>query len=622
MAGRFVAALPDPEGFGYTFQSDDGSELFLPRDPETDAMAASLSMTAPGSGATAEAPTGPLESRADVAPNMSAMPQSLPGDTATAAPMPEGVPGAPTPSAAPMPQAPPGAQPVDQDAQAAQMAAMAATTPGSAGVSQEQLQRRAQTGVETPKTSTTTVEGAVPYDEEAAAGRAVGREARRIAQQEQAVAEQAYYLSEEENAGREAMLAETRKAGARAALQERDNRIAADEMSFRQLRAARANGQIDPNRIFKGEAGTLMTIGAILAQGIGAYAATLGGGPNFAQQIIQGAIDRDVAAQKDAFDRMGDEADNMYRDLVREYGDRDQAEAALRSLQKDAAMAEGSKIAARRGSQQAQIGYQKWLADDFLSAVEEERKFREASFGKHTTQIASSFEYPKAASAPRLDRQQFLTNYIALRRLGIDDATARAQAGKIAADIAATQANTEQIRAGTAKTQAETRKLEAEASGQAATPEERERLAKAQSGADNTLASIAAFVRQNGGEFNPQTGEITGLDTPSTAWAHLGEAEREGAKQALATIGVGYARVINENAELSPEAAREVKPELGMRDAPLQAKLQTMAQELIRRRQTAGASVSSAARADREKQRGGAARERASNAGGGGLKAE
>lgn len=593
MAGGFVAATPDPEGFGYTFQSADGSELYLPRDPETDAMAASLSMTAPGSGATAQAePPIPVvgfndlpTSRADVGPNMGAPPAGPPG----------------APPAGPPPV-------VDTDAQAAEMAALAATTPGSPGVSQDQLQKRAGQGVQTPKTATTTIEGAVPYDEEAAVGRDIGRAARRQAAEEQAIADQAYYLAEEENAGREAMLAETRKAGARAALQERDNRIAADEASFRALRAARANGQIDQNRIFSGEGGALLTIGAILAQGIGAYAATLGGGPNFAQQIIQGAIDRDVDAQKDAFNRMGDEADNMYRDLVRQYGDRDQAEAALRSLQKDAAMAEGAKIAARRGSQQAQLGYQKWLAEDFLAEVEEERKFREASFGKHTTQIASSFEYPKAASAPRMDREKFLKFYIDLRRQGADDMTARTQAARAAADIAQSQAQT-------AKTQAETRKLEGEASGQTATPEERERLAKAQAGADNTLSAIEAFVRDNGGKIDPQTGEITGLDAPSTAWVHLGEAERAKAEQALATIGVGYARVVNENAELSPDAAEEVKPRLGMRDAPLQARLTAMAQELIRRKQTAGASVSPAARAEREKQRGASARERASSGG-------
>lgn len=287
------------------------------------------------------------------------------------------------------------------------------------------------------------------------------------------------------------------------------------------------------------------------------------------------------------------------------------------------AVAEGAKIAVRCGSQQAQLGYQKWLADDFLAEVEEERKFREASFGKHTTQIASTFEYPRAASAPRMDRQQFLDNYIKLRRLGLDDATARAQAAKSAADVAATQAST-------AKTQAETAKLNREASGEAATPEERERLAKAQAGADNTLAAIEAFVRDNGGKIDPQTGEVTGLDAPSTAWVHLGETDRAKAEQALATIGVGYARVINENAELSPDAAEQVKPKLGMRDAPLQAKLTAMAQELIRRRQTAGASVSPAARAEREKQRGAAARERTGGggqsaggaAGAGGLKEE
>lgn len=58
--------------------------------------------------------------------------------------------------------------------------------------------------------------------------------------------------------------------------------------------------KMDPNRLFK-DKGAFATVAAVVAQALGAYAATLGGTPNFAGDMIQRAIDRDVEAQRQDF---------------------------------------------------------------------------------------------------------------------------------------------------------------------------------------------------------------------------------------------------------------------------------------------------------------------------------
>jgi hypothetical protein len=56
--------------------------------------------------------------------------------------------------------------------------------------------------------------------------------------------------------------------------------------------------QVDPDRLWK-QKGTAAEIGAAIAQALGAFGAGLTGGPNYAMQIIQTAIDRDIQAQRD-----------------------------------------------------------------------------------------------------------------------------------------------------------------------------------------------------------------------------------------------------------------------------------------------------------------------------------
>lgn len=73
--------------------------------------------------------------------------------------------------------------------------------------------------------------------------------------------------------------------------------------------AAQERGEIDTNHLFKNEAGETSygrVIAAAISVGLGAAGASLTGGPNFALQIINGAIDRDIAAQKEHLAKLRD----------------------------------------------------------------------------------------------------------------------------------------------------------------------------------------------------------------------------------------------------------------------------------------------------------------------------
>lgn len=75
------------------------------------------------------------------------------------------------------------------------------------------------------------------------------------------------------------------------------------EAASQRLSAFRETAKVDPRRIFK-DRGTLATIGAGLGVALGEFGRALTGGDrNVALEIVNSAIDRDIQAQVDAFER-------------------------------------------------------------------------------------------------------------------------------------------------------------------------------------------------------------------------------------------------------------------------------------------------------------------------------
>lgn len=121
---------------------------------------------------------------------------------------------------------------------------------------------------------------------------------------------------------------------------------------------AAAAQKVDPNRLFHGDNGAAVAISSAIATGLGAFGATLARGQNYAQQIIQSAIDRDVASQTDAIQRRGAAARNAVADYARSYGlTLDEAKLGVKSaqLRYAASLAElnGAKIGTLDAKQKA-----------------------------------------------------------------------------------------------------------------------------------------------------------------------------------------------------------------------------------------------------------------------------
>jgi hypothetical protein len=441
-----------PDEHGYDFLHADGSSTYLPRTPESDAYAQQLgefkdqrlASNDPRFGADEFAPptatdanTGLMSEPPPPAPAMSVAPPPDAPPAAQSAPEPGPAPGAPpAPVGAPeAPGAPPGPDPLGE------LALKAAMRPGSAGVTHAQLQAKAGQGVAVPTAASTTVEGAIPYDEQAAAERAQAHEMIRQAHEERA-------LSNVHAAQDEAMALQTQAdsinqqiAPARKRLETIEAGVRADEQSYRQLRAKVANGEVDQGRLFRGPLGSIAAIAAVLGSAFGAKGAILGHSQNFAQQIVTSAIDRDVQAQEDDFRRLGMAADNMYRDLMMHYGDADQARTALRGMQLEQAKTLAAYSASRSKSQDAVLAHQEWLANDFFQDSEGERKIREQSYGKMTARTESAVQYPHAGSGPRLDYQRAFENAIKAGTARREDATSAAGIGKTLAETDKTRAD-------------------------------------------------------------------------------------------------------------------------------------------------------------------------------------
>jgi len=92
--------------------------------------------------------------------------------------------------------------------------------------------------------------------------------------------------------------------------------------------------EIEPNRIFKNTS-TGAKILAAISVGLGAYAASMTGGRNYAMEIIEGAIADDIQAQKLELQQKGaaiDDKRNLLNDLINQGMSESEAEEASRLM--------------------------------------------------------------------------------------------------------------------------------------------------------------------------------------------------------------------------------------------------------------------------------------------------
>jgi len=183
-----------------------------------------------------------------------------------------------------------------------------------------------------------------------------------------------------------------------------------------------AKRKVDPNHFFDTHGGTLGRIVIGLASAMGAFGATLGRTPNYAQQIIDKAIDQDIGLQREQIAEQGAAAKNKMAQLMRDY-DLDVGEAAgiLRNSQQQLADSQARAFAHATKSKDIADTFDKWYADRAAKRVDEDIQREDATVGKVSTRV----EYRRnvgGAGGTQLDKWAQGLGYPTYQALVADDA--------------------------------------------------------------------------------------------------------------------------------------------------------------------------------------------------------
>lgn len=584
--GRFVDYQPLPQPGAYQFRLDDGSPL-IAQGPEAEALARMLEQSRPPMLAqAAPAPTG----REDAAMGMSVPDVPMPSPMASQAP-PPGPPAAPpAPQAPPSPTVPAGVVPAQPTGggggdQVGSYLMRPVYQPGRPGITREQLQAKAGQGVPVAKGSVMETEGGFEPSADYLEGQAdLSIQRRQLAQ------EAADHAIAQAQQGEADAVADFAYQGRR--FQEQQDlttklteRVRQDEAQYHQMRDAFRTSKPDPQRLFRAKDGgtnVAMVLAAAVAQGLGAFGAALAGTPNFAQQIINSAIDRDIAAQQDEIAVKGAAADNALSDLLRRTGDLDQAKAMLRTIEHDWVAAQRAQTAAAAKTPEIMQRAAEWDLAEQQRMNDFFEDYRRASLGKHTQRVSAEVAYPQAGSAG------------GFRAPNEKEIQARA---KTLGDIQGLQQGEAKI----AKTQAETAQTRAEV---AAGPkvEGAENFNKARAAADSALETGIRLAQKYGYEVDPTTGEIrkTGKAAfPGRTLTAAGATIYQGADHAalageLAAFGAQYARIANGGtSEPTPALIEALTPDATATDEGIRQRLQNGIQHimLLKKNVDAGAPV-------------------------------
>lgn len=442
--GEFVDYAPGPERGSYSFARGDGSQL-LATGPQAEALAQMLDRqkaVAPQPVAQAapqqQGGFGGQVNNAWASDAPAPNPAAPPAPPAGPVPVParEG-----PPVSIARPQAPPGPQwepvartrtgTIVRDARTGQLAEM---QHGSAGVSAGQLARQAGQAVAMPSGMAESRSGGFEHNQDyvdqlanAAIDQKLALDRLGQAKREEAIAEQGVFRQQQ--AQQAGFVKQQQDAAAEADALHRNDMARLDRAQG-DARAAK----VDSNRLFSGSGGTMRTIGAAIAASLGALGAGLARTPNFAQDIISRAIDRDVADQERELANKRGDADNALRRWMQSGADLKQAKAGVRIEQLEAARQKMGEIAAKAklDATGGTVGAQMAGIDQQLAKEVEEYRIR--SQGQRTQEVTARYAYPQGGSRGglvplTLEQQASIGNIDATqRRVVVDESRAAATA--------------------------------------------------------------------------------------------------------------------------------------------------------------------------------------------------
>lgn len=410
---RLVGFEPDPDpeydGLG-TARFDDGSDLYttladiqgsgmqLPEMPDQRLAsngAGGMSGFDPNAGRSPEQMTGQFSPDP-----IQLEPQEIkasPAQQPAQAPAEQPEPGAPPasiarpaePTAAEPPQPPPPT--IDPFAPVYQ--------PGSPGVNPDKQIRE---GRFVPTTSSTVREGG--FAPEIAHGLSQGYSAAHEAQQAttQALAQSHIARNNAERAQIEAQLPLLQKQAddAKADQLRRENEFKSKRQAMdADLENFAKEKQPDPGRYFK-DRGVFAMIGAAISQAMGAYAATLSGGRNFAQEIIERRIDEDIRAQELAYKEGRADRSNSIARYVSEQGmSLEEARATAKAAAQGVALGEARKFQLLVSNDEEKLAADKIVADQEMDFQKALPAMQAAIMGKQTETVNNKLVQPERATA-------------------------------------------------------------------------------------------------------------------------------------------------------------------------------------------------------------------------------
>jgi hypothetical protein len=526
---QFVDYEPIAPG-AWQFQRDDGKPMVL-MGPDAEALTQQIDrqreaqrsqmLASNGLDGVGGYGAGGPPNMADVAPRMTASPPPGPAPIGPPPPPPgiarQVAPQGPAQGPAPAP-APP-----SQNAAVQNYLFRSEVVPGRPGVSQQQLRAKAGQAVALPRAADETVEGGYPVNQDYLdTMRGYSDERRGLAD---SAAQQAMREAQQ---GQADAIAEHARASARQQEQDKvtaelTRRVDEDRTRYQQLREEYAGSKINPTRLFSGPTGVVAAIGSAIAQGLGAYAAVLGKTQNFAAQIIDAAISRDIAAQERELQTKGWAADNALSDLLRQTKDLDQAKSVLRATQLDFVAAERAKTAAASKNPEIQRRAQEWDLAEREKQTRFEEEYMRNSLGKHSARISQEMAYPVAPVAGGIRAPSERTIQQRAKTLGDVQGLEKGEA-----DIAKTRADTEKAQRLGGADEVSVRAY-------------KEKAAEASSGAE----ALAAYGKSLGAEFDPRTRTWKG-SPGGVFWSGFGASDRS---QTLAAQTATLAPIIGRGLE-------------------------------------------------------------------------
>jgi hypothetical protein len=273
-------------------------------------------------------------------------------------------------------------------------------SPGSPGRSQKDNEKLARSGTPMPSAQRETVEGGYDPDQQYLLQIEDSSAQREMAATQAAEAEKRAFAAEQKLASDTASLRQIEANQAASKRMELEDRVEKERLSYDSAVEGVRGKKVNANRLFSGAGGKMRLIGLAIANGFAGYASAVLGRPNDTWQIINGAIDRDIAEQEHEIMQGNKNVDNALSRLTRSSGSLDQAKILLKTLQHEHAVAQAQEIADGAKSEQVDAKLQMFMADEAMKREAMREEYLRLAAGKHTAAIEARYAYPVKGTGP------------------------------------------------------------------------------------------------------------------------------------------------------------------------------------------------------------------------------